>query len=52
MMNVLTEGLKETIDGDCLTTSGREFHKTGPKYLIDSCFIFKLVFLPGLRPGS
>jgi len=40
-MNFLTESLKEPIDGDCLITSGREFHKTGPKHLIDSCFIFK-----------
>ena len=39
MMNLLTEN--EPIDGDFLITSGREFHKTGPKQLIDSCFIFK-----------
>jgi len=36
-----TESLKEPIDGDFLITSGKEFHKTGPKQLIDSCFIFK-----------
>jgi len=30
-MNFLTESLKEPIDGDFLITSGREFHKTGPK---------------------
>ena len=34
MMNFLTESLKEPIDGDFLITSGREFHKTGPKQLI------------------
>src|SRR6218665_2892757 len=43
MMNFLTESLNEPIDGDFLITSGREFHKTGPKQLIDSCFIFKIV---------
>jgi len=31
MMNFLTESLNEPIDGDFLITSGREFHKTGPK---------------------
>ena len=41
MMNFLTDSLNEPIDGDFLITSGREFHKTGPKQLIDSCFIFK-----------
>ena len=41
MMNFLTETLNEAIDGDFLITSGREFHKTGPKQLIYSCFIFK-----------
>ena len=41
MVNFLTESLNEPIDGDFLITSGREFHKTGPKQLIDSCFIFK-----------
>ena len=41
MMNFLTESLNEPIDGDFLITSGREFHKTGPKQLRDSCFIFK-----------
>src|SRR6218665_1642554 len=44
MMNFLTECLNK-IDGDFLITSGREFHKTGPKQLLDSCFIFKLLSL-------
>ena len=43
-MNFLTECLNK-IDGDFLITSGREFHKTGPKQLLDSCFIFKLLSL-------
>ena len=42
MMNSLTESLNEPIDGDFLITSGKEFHKTGPKQLLDSCFIFNL----------
>jgi len=34
--------LKEPIDGDFLIITSRiEFHKTGPKQLIDSCFICK-----------
>ena len=47
MMNFLTESLNEPIDGDFLITSGREFHKTGPKQLIDSCFISKINELGG-----
>ena|SRR6218665_300119 len=39
--NNLTESLKETIVGDFQISYGREFHRTGPKQLKDSCFIFK-----------
>jgi len=36
MMDFLAESLNEPIDGDFLITSGREFHKTGPKQSIHS----------------
>src|SRR6218665_3270355 len=52
MMNFLTESLKEPIDGDFLITSGREFHKTGPKQLIGSCFIFKTIWVTSILMGK